>query len=248
MVVVPKTRMVAPGLGDHPGGLGGRGGRAGAELGGQRTLGGGAGDADDRGDAARSQQLQVELAGDAEADHHGALAGEDVQHGLGVHAGRQHLQQRGGVVADGRRERVELQFVDGDQLGEAAVQVAAHEAALAAEVAAVAQAQLAVAAGDPWVDQHPGALTDQAPGAGGDHVADHLVADDQRHLDRDRAAGDLEVGPAQPGAPHPQQSAPTRVGLGHLLDADRVDVLEQHCSHVTATPAPPLSLTIFCNM
>ncbi len=74
----------------------------------------------------------MQQAGDAQPDHHSGLAELQAEPRLRVHARRQDLQHHSVGGGQVRRQRVQPGVGDGDQPGEAAVIIAAHQAAVRA--------------------------------------------------------------------------------------------------------------------
>ena len=190
----------------------------------------GAGDADDA-EAAGDEELDVEEAGDAESDDDGGLVGPDVDEGLGVEAGAEDLDDHGFFVGDSVGDGVELEFVDGDVFGEAAIDLAAHEAAVGAEVALVGEALDAVAAGLDGVEDDAGSFWEAVRS---DDLADEFVAHDAGVGDGDGAGGDFDVGAAHAGVGDGDEGFGVAVigGVGDVDDGDVVGGVDYGCSHL----------------
>jgi len=125
-----------------------------------------------------------------------------------VDAGRQHLEERGGVRGDRIRDGVEQCLVNGYQFREAAVGLTAEQPAVAAQVRQVAAAQVAATAEDSRVDHDGSAGRGTAGATGNLDPAGHLVAEDTARGDRDLASNDLDIGTADARLIDPHQGEP----------------------------------------
>jgi hypothetical protein len=146
----------------------------------------------------------VQLAGDAQAEDHDELAGEDVHLPLRVETGRQHLDHRSRTRIDRLRERKDMTGWCGHEFCESTVGVASDEHAVAAQVCLTDPAMKAGAAVELRVDDDAVAGPQRA-GAGVHNFPRHLVPHDPGVADRDGAVEDLVVGAADAAVRHPHQ-------------------------------------------
>ena len=203
----------------------------------ERPLVGAAGDPDHGIRAARLRQLHVQLAGHAEAVDDDGLAGKDVDLPLRVQAGREHLDERSVAAVDRVRERKHVARRRGDVVREAAVGVAADQHAFRTQVGLADSAVKARAAVQLRVHDDAGAAS-EPPGARFRDFAGHLVPHHARVPDRNRAAVDLVVGPADAAVRHLHQDV-ALVGARHRQFAglERHGRPEDHGPHGRCAPS-----------
>ncbi len=143
-------------------------------------------------------------------------------------------QRRHLLVVIAARQREAVALVCDGVLGIAAVDVAAGEAGVRAQVLAPAAAVLAHPVG-PAQPRHPHALIRGAdlPGARLHDANDLMAEDARRRVDRHLAVEQVQIRAADPAGLHLQQQLPLlRHGHGTLKQAQRLaDPLEDHRSH-----------------
>jgi hypothetical protein len=198
---------------------------------GQVALPGRAGDPHDRPHPAGPQQLHVQQAGHAEADHDGAGLRGHRHPGQRVDAGGQHLDQGRLVGGDPGGQRVQQGFRYRHVLGEAAVEVTAEQSAPGTQVRQVAAALPAQAAERGRVDHDRGTSGHGSPGTGALHPPGHLVPEHPGRGDRERAGGELAVGAADAGHAHPDQGQPAGLRHRDLPYRHGPGPLDDRCQH-----------------
>ena len=147
----------------------------------------------------------MQLTGDAQAKDNDRFGGEDVDLTLRVQTGRQYLDQRRGPAVDGIREGEDMARWSRHIFGKAAIGIATDQHAVRTQVGLPDPAMETGAAVQLRVDDDPLAGGEAAGVAPIDNPADHFVSHDPGIADRNRAAVDLEIRPADSAVRHADQ-------------------------------------------